>query len=447
MSFRIKGGIIPDDHKYTASLPVESITEPEYVSIPLTQHVGVMCRPVVKLGERVLRGQLVGEIPGGLGCPVHSGVSGTVKRIEEFTTDSGGMSYKVVVENDRENILSPTVKPFGKKLSEATFEEIVSVIRNAGITGMGGTAFPTHARLVAARGKVDRIIVNCLETEPFSCSTHRLIMENAPEIVGGAKIIMVALGVREAWFAVSDRSREEIRELDTVLGESKLMSVRKVTPKYPADSEKLLVYSLTGIAVPSGKSSIDAGCAVFSADTLMAVYEAFSKGLPLCERVVTVDGDCIAEPANFLVPVGTPASHLVNCAGGLCRKPKKIVFGGPLAGNAAWDIDSPVTKNTRALLVLSDFFDRESKDAPVCLRCGRCVDACPMGLMPLKITEAYRRRNIDACGALHADACAECGCCTYVCPGGVPVTQLVSAAKASVIEKRRKAVSDNGEKI
>ena len=439
MAFRIKGGIRPDDHKYTANLPVMNLTEPEYISIPLTQHVGVMCRPVVSVGDRVFRGQLVGEIPGGLGCPVHSGISGVVKKIEEFTTDAGGSSFRVIVENDRENILAPTVKPFGKKLSEATFEEIVSVIRNAGVTGMGGTAFPTHARLLAARGKVDRVIVNCLETEPFSCSTHRLIMENSAEIIGGAKIVMVALGVREAWMAVSDRARDEIEELDTVLGGSKLLSIQKVAARYPADSERHLVYALTGKAVPAGKSPIDAGCVVFSADTLVAVYEAFSKGLPLCERGITVDGDCIAEPANFLVPVGTTVSHLINCAGGLCRKPKKIVMGAPLTGHAAWDAETPVTKNTRAVVVLSDFFDRESKDPAVCLRCGRCIDACPMGLMPVKIMEAYRRMDTKACEALGADACMECGCCTYVCPGGVPVAQTVSAARAKVSEKRRKA--------
>lgn len=441
MAFRFKGGIRPEGHKYTASLPIKNITEPEYVSIPLTQHVGVMCRPVVKVGDRVLRGQLVGEIPGGLGCPVHSGISGFVKKIEEFTTETGGISYKVVIENDRENMLSPTVKPFGKKLSEASFEEIVSVIRNAGITGMGGTAFPTHARLMAARGKVDKIIVNCLETEPFSCSTHRLIIENSAEIIGGAKIIMVALGVREAWIAVNEKARDEQAELMNAVGDSQLLSIQKVTSKYPADSEKHLVYSLTGKAVPAGKSSIDAGCAVFAAETMVAVYEAFAKGMPLCERVVTVDGDCIAEPANFLVPIGTPASHLINFAGGLCRKPKKIVFGAPMTGRAGWDAASPVTKSTKAILVLSDFFDRESKGEAVCLHCGRCVDACPMGLMPVKIAEASQRRNVTLAEKLSADSCIECGCCSYVCPGGLPVTQLVSVMRTAVTEKRRKAVS------
>ena len=166
---------------------------------------------------------------------------------------------------------------------------------------------------------------------------------------------------------------------------------------------------------------------------------AFAEGVPLIERCITVDGDCIAEPANFLAPVGTTVSHLINCAGGLCRKPKKIVMGAPLTGHAAWDAETPVTKNTRAVVVLSDFFDRESKDPAVCLRCGRCIDACPMGLMPVKIMEAYRRMDTKACEALGADACMECGCCTYVCPGGVPVAQTVSAARAKVSEKRRKA--------
>lgn len=443
MSFKFKGGIRPDDHKYTASSPVKRIPETEFVSVPLTQHVGVMCRPVVKVGDRVLRGQLVGEIPGGLGCPVHSGVSGTVRRIEEFTTETGGASYNIVIENDMEHTLAPTVRPFGKKLSEATTEEIVSVIRNAGITGMGGTSFPTHARISAARGKVDKIIVNCLETEPFSCSTHRLVVENATEIIGGVKILMVALGVRHAVVAVGENEKEELRALDTVLGGSDIITLRKVQARYPADSERYLIYSLTGMAVPSGVSPMESGCIVFSADTLYAVYEAFAKGLPLCERIVTVDGDCVAEPANWLVPVGTPASHLINCSGGLCRELKKIVFGGPLSGNAVWDENSPVTKNTRAVLALSSFFDRESKkDAPVCLHCGRCVDACPMGLVPIKIAEAYRRGAVGSCQLLYAEACTGCGCCSYVCPGGVSVSQIVSAAKHSVIEKRRKAVSD-----
>lgn len=443
MNFKFKGGIRPDSHKYTASSPVKRIPEPETVSVPLTQHVGVMCRPVVKVGDRVLRGQLVGEIPGGLGCPVHSGVSGTVIRIEEFTTEAGGVSYNIVIENDGENTLSPTVRPFGKKLSEASFEEIVSVIRNAGITGMGGTAFPTHARLAAARGKVDKIIVNCLESEPFSCSTHRLVAENAAEIIGGVKILMVALGVRHAVVAVGEGEKEELRALDTALGGSDIITVRKVSSKYPADSERLLIYTLTGIAVPSGTSPMESGCIVFSADTLYAVFEAFAKGLPLCERVVTADGDCVAEPANWLVPVGTPASHLINCSGGLCREVKKLVFGGPLSGKAVWDENSPVTKNTKAILALSSFFDRESKkDAPVCLRCGRCVDACPMGLAPVKIVEAYRKGSVGGCKMLYADACTDCGCCSYVCPGGVSVSQIVTAAKHSVLEKRRKAVSD-----
>ena len=442
MSLTFKGGVRPDDHKYTANYQIQLIPAPEYVAIPLTQHVGVMCHPVVKVGDKVLRGQLIGEIPGGLGCPVHSGISGTVRGIEEFTTENGGSSYRIIIENDRLNTISPTVKPFGKKLSEASFEEIVSVIRNAGITGMGGTAFPTHARITAARGKVDRIIINCMETEPFTCSTHRLVMENAQEIINGAKVIMMALGVREAWCAVGEDRRDELKELSSVIeksGSSELVTVKRVTPKYPADMEKQLVYALTGIAVPYGKSSIDAGCVVFSADTLVAVYEAFAKGMPLCARVVTVDGDCISEPANFLVPIGTPVSHLINCCDGLCRQVKKIVMGGAMQGKAAWDTETPVTKNTKSVLVFSEFFDRETKREPVCLRCSRCVDACPMGLMPLKIAEAVKRRDFHTAEKLSAEICTECGCCTYVCPGGVPVSQLVSVARTSITEKRRKA--------
>ena len=202
MAYTFRGGIRPDDHKYTKNSSIEKIKEPDLVSIPLSQHVGVMCRPVVKAGDRVLVGQLIGEVPAGLGCPVHASVSGTVQRIEEVTTAYGGVSYNVVIENDKQNTLAPTVHPFGKKLSEATFAEIVAVIKNAGIAGIGGTAFPTYAKVSAARGKVDTMIINCCEGEPFVTITGRMILENLQEILGGIKILMMAVGVREAHLAI-----------------------------------------------------------------------------------------------------------------------------------------------------------------------------------------------------------------------------------------------------
>ncbi len=441
MAYTFKGGIRPDEHKYTKNSPIERVSDPSEVSIALTQHVGIMCRPAVKVGDHVDEGQLIGSIPGGLGCPVHSSVSGTVLRIEDVTTAWGGTSYNIVIKNDGLHTMSSEVQPFGKKMSEASSDEIIAAVRNAGIAGMGGTAFPTHAKLSAARGKVDRVIVNCLESEPFVCANHRIILEDTAAFINGVKIMMMALGVREAWLAVSEDRRDEISALNDAIAKSQLISVKKVTSKYPAGSEKQLVSALAGKEIKEGRTPVDEGYVVFNAETCKAVYDAIAKGMPLCHRVVTVDGDCITRPANLLVPIGTPVSHLIDYCGGLCAEPKKIIMGGPMMGQAAWDPKTPVTKNTSAVLVFSKYFDRESKLPSACIRCGRCISACPMKLMPLKIAALAGKGRIDECESLGAASCMECGSCTYVCPGGVPVAQMVGRAKSSILAKRRNAVA------
>lgn len=437
LAYTFKGGVWTDDHKYTKNVPIEEITPPAQVSISLAQHVGVMCKPTVKVGDSVRVGQLIGDVPGGLGCPVHSSVSGTVTKIDEVTAPRGGTSYNVVIENDGKNTLSDTVLPFGKKLSEASSDEIIAAVRAAGITGMGSAAFPTYAKLAAARGKADTLVVNCIEGEPFVCATHRLILEDPAAVIHGLKIIMVALGIRQAWIAVESSRKEEREALQKQIGEGGLIQLKKVTSKYPSGSEKQLVYALTKKEIPGGRTPLDVGIVVFNAQTCAAIYEALAKGMPLIRRVVTVDGDCIKTPKNLLVPVGTSVMDLIAYCGGLCAQPKKIICGGPMMGQAQWDPATPVTKMTSAVLVLSDYFDFESKLPPVCIRCGRCVRACPMRLMPLKIASAIEAGKTAEAAALGAADCIECGTCSYICPGGVPVTQMVVRAKAAVLEQRR----------
>lgn len=437
MAYTFRGGIRPDDHKYTKNSPIEKIKDPDRVSIPLSQHVGVMCRPTVKVGDRVLSGQLIGDVPGGLGCPVHSSVSGTVTKIEEVTTAYGGSSYNIVIDNDKQNTLADTVRPFGKKLSEATVDELIAVIRNAGIAGMGGTAFPTYAKIAAARGKVDRVIINCCEGEPFVTITGRMILERVSDIIGGIKIMMVALGVKEAFVAIEKHRKQEIATLTKAIGEGGLISLKKVSSKYPSGSEKHLIYAITKKEIPEGRNAIEFGNVVFSAETCAAVYDAFSKGMPLIKRAITVDGDCISEPKNLYVPIGTSASYIIEQCGGLSKDAKKIIFGGPLMGQAQWDVNAPISKTTSAVLVFSDYFDKESKMEAVCIRCGRCVRACPMNLMPLDIATLTMKGKIQKAEAMGAASCIECGACTHVCPGGLPVTQLVSRAKTDILARRR----------
>lgn len=444
MAYTFKGGVWPDDHKYTKNIPIEEIAPVAKVSVSLSQHVGIMCKPVVKVGEQVHMGQLIGDVPGGLGCPVHASVSGTIVQIEEVTAPRGGTSYNIVIENDGQNTLDDTVQPFGKKLSEATSEEIIAAVRAAGITGMGAAAFPTYAKLAAAAGRADTLIVNCIESEPFACANHRLVLENPAAIIHGLKIIMVTLGIQRAWIAVEGSRKEERAALQPLIEDAKLIEIKKVTSKYPAGSEKQLVYALTKKEIPGGRTPLDAGIVVFNAQTCAAVYEALAKGTPLIRRIVTVDGDCIQNPKNLLVPIGTPISDLIEYCGGLSAQPKKIVCGGPMMGQAQWAADAPVTKTTAAILILSEYFDYESKIPPVCIRCGRCVRACPMKLMPLKIATAIEAGRVNEAAAFGATDCIECGTCSYICPGGVPVTQLAVRAKLAVLEQRRNDARHEG---
>ena len=444
MAYTFKGGVWPDDHKYTKNVPIEEFSAAAQVSVSLSQHVGIMCKPVVKVGEKVRMGQLIGDVPGGLGCPVHASVSGTVVRIDEVTAQRGGTSYNIVMENDGQNTLADTVQPFGKTLSEATSDEIIAAVRAAGITGMGSAAFPTYAKLAAARGKVDTLIVNCIESEPFACASHRLVLEDPAAIIHGLKIIMVALGIQQAWIAVEGSRKEERAALQPLVGDGGLIQIKKVTSKYPAGSEKQLVYALTKKEIPAGRTPLDVGIVVFNAQTCAAVFEALAKGMPLIRRIVTVDGDCVKNPKNLLVPIGTPISDLIAYCGGLCAEPKKIVCGGPMMGQAQWDPNTPVMKTTAAVLVLSEYFDYDSKLPAVCIRCGRCVRACPMKLMPLKIASAIEAGRVEEAAALGATDCIECGACSYICPGGVPVTQLSVRAKMAVLEQRRNDARHEG---
>lgn len=447
MAYTFRGGIRPDDHKYTKHSRIELIEQPNTVSIPLSQHVGAMCRPTVTVGDKVCVGQLIGDIPGGLGCPVHSSVSGTVKGVEEITTAYGGVSYNIIIENDHQNTVASTVHPFGKRLADATYEEIVAVIRNAGIAGMGGTAFPTYAKIAAARGNVVSAIINCCEGEPFVTINRRLILEKAEDVIGGAKILMVALGIRKASICIEKNKKAEIAKLRDVTVSETMLSVTPVSNKYPSGSEKQLVYALTKSEIPEGKTAIECGYVTFSAETCVAVYEAFATGMPLVKRYITVDGDCIPKPRNLCVPIGTSASFVIDKCGGLCNYAKKVIFGGPMMGQAQWDVNAPVSKTTSAILVFSEYFDRESRLDLVCIRCGRCVKACPMKLMPLEIAACVKKGKADAAEELFAARCIECGACTHVCPGGMPLTQLVARAKTDILSRRRTAREEqNGKK-
>ncbi len=437
MFYTFKGGTRVREYKNTRALAVVDLPAPPVVEIPLSQHIGVPCTPTVAVGDRVLRGQLIGEVPAGLGCPVHSSVSGTVKAISSRVGVQGRPVPTIIIENDGEGTLSPEVVPFSKRLGDTSPEEIVDVIRRAGISGMGGATFPTWAKLSGAIGKVNRLIINCAECEPFITVNHRLMLEHPEELVGGAKILLRALGLPSGDIAIEDNKLNAADRVAAEIGESPLLNVRLMRTKYPQGDERQLIFALTGREVPEGKLPADVGCVVFNAETCSAIYRAFAEGMPLIERCVTVDGDCVREPKNLRVPLGTPVRSLIEFCGGLVRTPFKLINGGPMMGAATWDFDAPVTKGTSAILVFSEEF-AAMKDDFACIRCGRCVKNCPMHLMPVYLAQYAMAGNYDETAKLHVMSCVECGTCSYNCPGNVPIVQYIRVAKGAVRSKGKK---------
>ena len=437
MALTFKNGIHVSEHKNTKKLQIERMPAPAVVMIPMSQHIGVPCTPLVNPGDKIDLGQKIGDVESGLGCPVHSSVSGKVSLIKEITTPTGNRVKCVVIENDFENRLSSDIAPFEKKLNEITFDEIVSIIREAGISGMGGAMFPTHAKITSSAGKVEKLFINCAECEPYITANHRLLLENPAAVINGTKILMKALGLRQAVIAVEDNKIDAVNKLDDLLNGSDLIKVSLLQTRYPQGDEVQIVYALTGKEVPAGKLPIDVGCVVFNPETCASIFNAFLKGMPLIERIVTVDGDCINKPKNLLVPIGTSYKDLFEFCGGLKKTPAKIINGGPMMGTAQWDIEGVVTKGTTGVLAFSKSAIREYEQEPVCIRCGKCVDGCPKRLMPTYLALFAKNGNLDMCEKYDALSCVECGSCSYVCPGNVPIVQYIRVAKAKIQEDKR----------
>lgn len=438
MRYTFKGGIHPGGHKNTAKCPIKLFSNPERVKVPLSQHIGAPCECLVKKGDAVFAGQKIGEIPeGALGAPVHSPISGTVEKIETIPDLRGNQIKHVTILNDFKNTVDPSVKPFGKKLSDATTEEIISVVREAGIVGMGGAGFPAHAKIASAIGKATTIIVNCVECEPFLTCNYRLMMERPSEIVNGAKIIMKALNIERVIIAIEDNKPLAVRKMTEVTKELSAFSVISLKTKYPQGDERRLIYALTGKELPRGKLPADLGCVIFNAETVSAIYNAFSTGLPSIYRTMTLDGDCVVSPSNILVPIGTSVRDVVEFSGGLSYLPERIINGGPMMGNAMWSADLPVTKTTSGILIFSDEIS-EHREESSCIRCGRCIRACPSGLAPCYMVASIKIGNYEEAEKFNVMNCVECGSCSFGCPAAIPLVQYFKLAKAQINAKKRK---------
>jgi len=428
MAFTFKGGIHVNEHKDTSSLPIEIMKEPARVAIPLVQHIGAPVRPLVKKGDFVKAGQVIGRNDEALSCPVHASISGTVVEIQQRDSYSGlGKTDYIVIESDGEDVLEDYE---GLSGDDYTVEDVIAKVREAGISGMGGATFPTYAKIQSAVGKVKEIIINCAECEPYITANHRLMLEQTESLINGAEILKKALKVEKAVFAVEDNKMDAVEKLRSMGAEVAVMKT-----KYPQGDERQIMFALHGVQLPQGKLPADVGFVIFNAETCAAIYHAVKEGRPLIRRVVTVAGDCIKEPKNLLIPLGTSFADVIEYCGGFVKEPSKLISGGPMMGMAQWDLNTPVIKGTSAILALSEDV---KGDSGTCLHCGKCVGVCPMHLTPNYLAVFSSHGKFDMCESFNCMSCVECGCCTYNCPGNVPIVQHIRKAKAAINEKRKR---------
>ena len=441
MAFSFFGGVHPAENKsYARDVAVQEFPEPDILVIPMSQHIGAPCKPLVKKNDLVKKGQKIGDNQG-LCVPVHASVSGKVKAVEMKAHSSGTTVMSVVIENDHLGTLDESIQPRTQAEVDAlTPEELIGIIREAGIVGMGGASFPTHVKLSGGIGKVDTIIINAGECEPYITSDDRLCREMPNELISGIKVIMKILGLKEAHIGIEDNKPEAIQSLKANVADSGVV-VDVLPAMYPQGAEKQLIQAITGRQVPSGGLPAAVGCAVFNAATCKAIHDAVYEGMPLIKRIVTVSGDILMEPKNLMVPIGTSYNDLIEACGH-SQNPYKVLNGGPMMGATQYDLSVPTIKACNAVTVLGIKNQYAVEDSQ-CIRCGKCIDVCPMRLMPVLMYKALYTGDVEEMKATNLMDCIECGCCAYNCPACVPLVlgfrsgkQMMRTAAAAAAAKK-----------
>ncbi len=436
--FTFKGGVHPfggkkmsREKEITAYLPQGELV------YPLSQHIGAPAVPLVKKGDRVIVGQKIAEAAGFVSANIHSSVSGTVKAIEKRLTPGGNSVNSIVIENDGqyEQIdFSANIK----NLETLYREDVIDIIKEAGIVGMGGACFPTHVKLSPKNeSDIDTIIVNGAECEPYLTSDYRRMIEEPQKVITGLEIVVNLFDRARGIIAIEDNKPDAIKILKKLAKGKPRISVRVLKTKYPQGAERQLIYASTGRYINSKMLPADAGVIVHNVDTIISIYEAVIEGKPLMSRVVTVTGDCISDPRNFIVPLGTSFRELIEAAGGYKIDPAKVIAGGPMMGKAVFSLDIPVTKGTSAILALSHD-DVEEAVPSACIKCGRCIDICPGRVMPNKLADLAEHGKLDSFVDNGGMECCECGCCSYVCPAKRHLTQTIAGTRKIVLAKKKK---------
>jgi len=438
LSHRFKGGVHVPYNKVTRKMAIEKIPPSKLMTFPLSQHIGAACQPIVKVGDKVKIGQKIADTDAFVSAPIHSSVSGTVVKIDLCPHPTANMAPAIVIENDFEDSMSETLLNTHPDYNALTNEELISIIREAGITGMGGASFPTHVKIQSAlKDNIDTLIINAAECEPYLSNDNRIMLENTEEMIEGIKILRKIFGLKYAYIGIEANKPRAIKVLNKATAK-KHIKVVVLHAKYPQGGEKQLIKAVCNRTVPSGKLPSSVGCCIFNVDTVSAIYRAVVHGLPVMRRIVTVAGSGVSKPANLNVRLGTPfASVLEYC--GLNENTKKIIMGGPMMGAAQYSLDAPVIKGTSGLLCFTEAETPDEQETN-CIRCGGCVSACPMNLTPNYIAMYAKLRDFDACEKLNAVDCIECGCCSFTCPAKIPLVQYLRLSKQNIIEKRKREV-------
>ena len=436
MNWLFRGGVPAPHRKHTAEVASVTMDTPARVIIPMVQHIGAPCSPVVQKGDSVKVGQVIGNSDAYVSSPIHASVSGIVTRVEPMLYASGKPVMSVEIEADgkqelHESILPPTV---------LTKEDFLKAVRNSGLVGLGGAGFPTHVKLNPPKErKIDYLVINGAECEPYITSDYREMLENADNVIRGIGLVLDMLEIPAAVIGIEDNKPKAIRLLTEKAAADKRITVKSLRSRYPQGAEKMLIYATTGRKVPAGgKLPADVGCIVLNVNSVSFIANYMKTGIPLVTKRITVDGPVVKEPKNVVVPIGSSLKDVFNFCGGFTENPFKVLMGGPMMGIAQYSLETSVIKNTNAILAL----DKKEGDLPsesACIRCGRCVEACPMNLVPSEINRLVMARKYDELEAFHVLDCIECGSCSYACPAKRYLVQSIRIGKDEVRNKAKKA--------
>lgn len=426
----IRGGVSLNHQKNTAELETVVMPAPDTVYIPMSQHIGAPCNPTVKKGDTVFVGTLIGEPGGFVSAPVHSSVSGTVSDVKDLTVGNGTLQKYVIINSDGKMEKDPSLKPFSVK----NHADLVEAAKQCGLVGLGGAGFPAHIKLSpSGETKIDTLIINAAECEPYITSDYRECVESLKDVVEGVYLIKENLGIERAVIGVESNKPKAIELLMQVAADRRdkddSIKIMKLPSKYPQGAEKVIIYSATGRKLPAGKLPSDVGCIVMNITSVATLYRFITTGMPLVSKRITVDGTAVAEPKNLSVPIGTPIKEILNFAGVDAEQADRILMGGPMMGSPVVSADSVLEKRNNAILVMKD---PKPQPQTACIRCGRCASACPMTLYPAMVETALTLGNYEKLKSLNINYCMECGCCSYVCPAKRPLTQVMRTAKAEI---------------